>query len=306
MDSSLISSSYSCPACDGTSIKKLGLLREIYGPIVLPTPGNLYKCDSCALLFRHPYISESELKKAYKEFSSAAWTYTGRRNDFDLAADVIQNSYPNGTILDIGCFRGDFLNLLPNTFLKYGTELSKSARKIARQHGIKIVGTSINHMEINRPMFHVITLLDVFEHLTNPMDSLKKVAKLLLPGGIIIISTGNTDSFLWRLMRLDYWYYSPEHVSFFNLRWFRWACIHLQLKITMTRKFSHIKDTDNRKWRQFSKGLFFWVWKNAGLHPPLQKLISSFYPFNRICRWPSPPGTHFWEDHILVVMKSKL
>ena len=305
MESALTFSSYSCPACDKTSIKRLGLLRKINGVIDVASPGYLYKCKTCSLLFRHPYIAESDLEKVYSECSSSAWAYTFRRYDFDLAIDVIQSLYPNGSILDIGCFRGDFLKLLPNSFQKYGTELSKQAREIAIQRGIQLIGTSIDKIEVNQPMFRTITLLDVIEHLCRPMDSLKKIAKLLLPGGIIIISTGNTDSFLWRLMRLDYWYYFPDHVSFFNLHWFKWACIQLDLKIVIVKKFSHSNDQYGKLWYPFSRCLAFWVWKNSGKYPPMQKLISNFYPFNRLCRWSSLPETRVSKDHMLVVLKSR-
>jgi len=302
----LSSSSHKCPSCDEIHTKNLGLLSKVDGIIDLPFPGYLYKCNSCSLLFRRPYIPESKLEEAYNEYPVDKVLGGDRRTDFELASDVIKNSFSNGKVLDIGCSNGSFLNKLPESYQKFGVEISKPAQSIAKQHGIAIVGSSLNHLEIYHRMFHVITFIDVIEHLPKPMESLKNAAKLLLPGGIIIIATGNTNSLAWRLMRLDYWYYFPQHVSFFNLNWFKWACKELKLKIIKIIKYSHASGRSINLCYLFSRCLAFWVWRNAGQHPPLQKFISSFYPFSRICRWSSPPETYFWKDHILVVLKSQI
>ena len=304
MENTLSSSSYKCPSCDGIHTKNLGLLRKVDGIIDLPFPGHLYKCKSCSLLFRRPYVTESKLHKIYNEYPVNTLPGKDRRIDFDLASNAIKNFFSSGSILDIGCSTGDFLNKLPASFQKYGVELSEPAQSVAKQHGIEIVGSSLNHLEIYQHMFHIITFIDVIEHLPKPMESLKNAAKLLLPGGIIIISTGNTDALPWRLMRLDYWYYFPQHVSFFNLDWFKWACKELKLNIVKVNKFSHSNSKSDNLWYPFSRCLAFWVWRNTGKHPPLQKFISSFYPFNRICRWSSPPETYFWKDHMLLVLNS--
>lgn len=295
----------SCPACDETSINKLGPLREMYGAIDLSTPGHLYQCNSCTLLFRYPYISESGLEKAYSKFSSKTWAHTRERTDFNLCAGVILDLYSNGSVLDIGCFQGDFLQLLPDTFRKYGIEPSDPACKIARQRGIELVGTSINHVEVNHPMFRAITLLDVFEHLPLPMDALKKIVRLLLPGGIIIIATGNTDAFLWRLMRRDYWYYFPEHVSFTNPRWFDWAAAQLNLDVTIANKFTHGKGPFFQKWRQILNCLVYRELESIRPYSRLYKMVGLIYPFNKVKKWTSAPLANLLPDHMLVVLKSK-
>ncbi len=294
-----------CPACDENSITKLGPLREICGAVALPTPGHLYQCDSCTLLFRHPYILESDLENAYSDFFSEIWANPRQRPDFELSANVIQNSYSKGDILDIGCFQGDFLQLLPDTYQKFGIEPSKPARKIARQRGIDLVGTSIHRVDTNHSMFHAITFLDVFEHLPRPIDALKKSVSLLFPGGIIIVATGNSDYFLWRLMRRDYWYYFPEHVVFANPRWFNWAAEQLNLDIIMVKTIPHIKGAISKKCRQVLNCLAYTLFERMRAHDRLFRTAGHIYPFSRVKRWASAPLANLLPDHIFVVLKSK-
>ena len=291
----------SCPACSEPNTLNLGRLKTERGVINLPEPSDLYQCFTCGLLFRHPYIAISDLIRAYKVMPVDKWTHQDRP-DFDLVTNVIYKFLSSGSILDVGCFRGDFLTRLPDTYLKYGIEPSESARKIAQKRGIKLVGTSIEHIEINRPMFHVITLIDVIEHLPYPMISLQNIAKLLLPSGIIIITTGNTDALPWLLMRRNYWYYFSEHVSFTNPRWFRWAAKNLGFDVVSVEKFSYFRGSIAKRWRQFLKCLLFQSLKHV-TRTNLRKVICSIYPFNRVNNWPSAPVTYLWPDHMLIVMK---
>lgn len=293
-----------CPACGEIPTTNLGQLRAKNGVVHLSDPGNLYRCLMCGLLFRRPYPSPLDLVEAYSELPANQWDYTQGRPDFDLAVSVIRNALPSGCILDVGCFRGDFLTMLPGDYQKYGIEPAGSAREIAQWRRITLIGSSIEQIEINRPMFHAITLLDVIEHLPYPLASLQELAKLLLPRGILILSTGNTDAIPWRLMQQDYWYYFPEHVSFFNPRWFRWAAKQLDLDLVLVRRFSHFKGSAIERWRQFARCLAFWVVKHHDRYPSLQQVICSVHPFSRVSQWSSPPMAHLWRDHMLVVLKS--
>lgn len=292
-----------CPACHGTLINRIGPLPYTHGAMELSTPGTLYQCTSCSLLTRHPFFSEKDLEIIYSEFFSETWANTHNRYDIFMAANIIQNSFPSGNILDIGCFQGNFLNLLPITYIKYGIEPSNLAREKAKKQGINILSTSLVKVRIENPMFHAITLLDVFEHLPSPMDSLKKIVDLLLPEGIVIISTGNTDVLPWRLMRLDYWYYFPEHVNFFNPKWFHWAAERLNLSVIMIKKYSHFKGTLLNRYKQLVRCVLFSIVKYTKRNSFVYNRIISIFPFKMVNQWKSPPSTNLWRDHMIVVCK---
>jgi SAM-dependent methyltransferase len=257
----------------------------------------------CHLFFRRPYLSSSELDEQYRKLPSNLWPMK-ERSDFTLALDVICRSFSSGPVLDIGCSCGDFLGILPDNYQKYGVEIAEESRKILQKQGVILIGSSIDQMEIHHPTFRAITLFDVIEHLPYPFLSLQGLSNLLLPDGILILSTGNTATLPWRLTRQDYWYYLTEHVSFFNPHWFRWAATQLGLKLVMVKKFSHFNGSLFERWHQFAHCLAFWIFSHTRQYPSLHKIIMTIYPFNRVKKWHSAPNTNHWRDHIIVVLQS--
>ena len=49
-------------------------------------------------------------------------------------------------------------------------------------------------------------MIDVLEHLPMPLDSLSVLVRLLVPGGKLIVFTGDTNALSWRIANLHYWY----------------------------------------------------------------------------------------------------
>jgi SAM-dependent methyltransferase len=292
-----------CPSCNQKTAKYLGKLSHRAGGIALFDPGSLYECENCGLLFRQPYLPASNLMQQYKDMPSSRWERE-KSPDFNLTIQAISKTFSSGRILDVGCYNGDFLEMLPETFLRYGVEPSESARKIAQQKGIEIIGPSIEEINTNRPFFQAITLLDVIEHLPLPFLSLQRLRSLLVPQGLLIISTGNTDSLPWRINRLDYWYYFPEHVSFFSPKWFQWAGRHLDLKMLDFRKFSHFNGSVQDTWRQFARCIAFWIVTRYDRSSFVHKMMSFVYPFSKVKEWSGAPSTHLWHDHMVVVLRS--
>jgi SAM-dependent methyltransferase len=294
-----------CPACNQNEITGHGKLRQMRGVIKLSDPGNLYECASCGLLFRYPYISPSEALQIYEGLPEDLWVYNDKRADFHSVVKLILRLLPSGNILDVGCHRGDFLNMLPNKFHKYGVEPSESARNVAIHNGINLVGTTIDNIEINHPMLHIITLFDVIEHIHYPLNALQTLIKLLVPGGILALSTGNTKALPWRLMQNDYWYYFTEHVCFFCPGWFRWASKQLSLDLVLVKRFSHFQGPYCEKWRQFARCVAYWSVRSVENYHFVSKAINSIYPFNKVKGWDSPPNTNLWSDHMVVVLKAR-
>jgi SAM-dependent methyltransferase len=83
----------------------------------------------------------------------------------------------------------------------------------ARQSGIAFLDES--DLAAHGNAFDVVTMIEVVEHLPDPVDVLRKVRALLKPGGLLFLTTGNAEP---QLRKFAAWpYVSPEiHLSYFT------------------------------------------------------------------------------------------
>jgi len=250
-------------------------------------------------------MTPGELLDAYKQIPESHWVDKDMRHDQRLAFTTLMNLKETGRILDVGCYRGDFLEKFPNGFSKYGIEPSWAAARTAEARGIKVLGDTVEQVDFKDLRFDIITLIDVLEHLHDPFQNLKMLASLLNPDGILLSTTGNSHSLLWRLMRLDYWYYTPEHISFFNPPWFRWVSKQLDLRVVRMEKLSHQEGSLGESYRQFGQGLTFLLLKHLSRYTIFKNLLSRLYPFNRAVHWTHPPPALFYKDHLLVALQAE-
>ncbi len=256
------------------------------------TGGRLFRCPQCYLLFLEKKAL-NDLDELYAELPGDYVDEIPARRDFDLALAEIRRGPAPATALDIGCFRGDFLELLPPSIQKFGIEPSRAARSRAEARGVKIIADTLDKAVIEDSSFDLIFMMDVAEHLPDPFASLKKVSRWLAPGGKLMVSTGNSDALLWRLCRLSYWYYHPQHISFCNGHWFRWVAQQLNLEIVSSTAFSHSRRAYGKwfvaeRWRQLAKGLLLWSLARCGFQS--RRFVAK--------------GDSTWPDHLFVVFRS--
>ncbi|MBP9814610.1 class I SAM-dependent methyltransferase, partial [Candidatus Woesebacteria bacterium] len=141
------------------------------------------------------------------------------RNMRKFLGKILQKK-KSGKLLDVGCAYGYFVELAQSAgFDAYGFDPSAYAVSQAR----KLVGKSriaqgtISEVRYKENTYDVITLFDVFEHLQDPVTDLKKLRRMLKPDGIIIIATGNAQSFAAKVFGRRWTFYiPPQHLSFFT------------------------------------------------------------------------------------------
>jgi 2-polyprenyl-3-methyl-5-hydroxy-6-metoxy-1,4-benzoquinol methylase len=102
--------------------------------------------------------------------------------------------------------------------------------------------------------FDALTLFEVIEHLNDPRLLLRECRRVLKPGGILVISTGNTASWTAATMksRWDYFQIAKDggHISFFNpssLRRLAANCGFAVERIDTARVKFHEKE-DSARW----------------------------------------------------------
>jgi SAM-dependent methyltransferase len=281
-----------CPACGGDKPKWLGSIASRNADYGFADGGELFECPVCSLIYLQKASRDNDPGEMYEELPANFLPESVGRSDFDLALEVTQAGTRPLAVLDVGCFRGDFLSRLPSSVKKFGIEPSREAQQMLPGLGIQLLGETIGATSTPEVSFDFIYLMDVAEHLPNPLTDIRKLASWLKPGGKLIITTGNSDALPWRLSRLSYWYYLPQHLSFCNRRWFAWAAQESGLRLVRSATFSHSRQAYGKmfvpeRWKQFLK---IFVGRAS-------ELLTGRRMF------PHAVGTATWPDHIFVVLQ---
>lgn len=240
-----------CPGCDSVSVWNLGEIPTAINfagrNLANPIPGGcLWRCGTCYLAFRWPRGTKAELDELYVGGATDSWESSEKdRRDWQIAAEWLRQELPeNASILDIGCFDGGFLAGLSGRYRRYGIEIHSGARARAEVNGISIVGRDFADSALPADFVDCVTAFDVIEHVHHPADFLERCARIVRPGGLVILSSGNTDALSFRFMGAAYWYCAiAEHLSFISPRWIEYAVKPSGLMLKKQMSFSHRANT---------------------------------------------------------------
>lgn len=133
---------------------------------------------------------------------------------------LVTKPIKNGRILELGCGNGYGLVALKASGWEniHGIELIDSAAQKARNMGFFVASGSIEDMLPQYPddYFDIIVAHVVMEHLVNPFEVSKLVAKKLKPGGKFLFSTTQKSS-IDSLVYKEYWAgFDMRHMVFFR------------------------------------------------------------------------------------------
>jgi len=302
-----------CPSCKSSLISCIGPIppNNLFAGKMLKQPlfgGNLYRCNSCSLYFRWPRPSKEKLDALYQSYSldKCQPPQTKGRKDWQIATKWLNSHLTKRTILDIGCFDGEFLKYLGNGWLRYGIEINEAAARRAEKQGIVMIGKDINRLSQLSQKFWAVVALDLMEHIEDPRHFLQEMLRITLPGGVVIISTGNTSAWTWRFMGSRYWYCSMAgHISFINESWCDRISKEFNAPILDIKKFSHSSknnfyyfsfDLVKNILYRFAPGIFSWL-----RTIDLGEIDTRRYPEAKYY----PPGWSSAQDHIIVIFQKK-
>jgi len=240
---------------------------------------NVVKCRKCGLMYINPrpkpeifeevyntqYFENQNFYKSdkflygYKEYISEEEDI---RVSFRRIFEKLQRyGIEKGRLLEIGCAMGFFLDAArENGWQVHGVEISKRAVEYATEKlGLQVLNRSLKDSDFPKEFFKAVVLLDVIEHLGNPLLELYKYHRLLKPGGILVLSTINVDSLIARLLgkRWEDLRRTEEHLFIFSkktmvdmLKKARFEPIHIE---QYGRYFSI--DSICKRWEVYSESL---------------------------------------------------
>lgn len=192
----------------------------------------LVRCKSCGLVFANPRLVEEEILKRYSlsyffdEYlpgfgaNREAYNLEILRNRYSFYLEILDRCSPPGRrLLDVGSGAGFFLKVAEQRgWEAEGVEISEAASAYARKIvGVKVHNQKIEEMNFPEEVFDTVTLLDMVEHLRDPLRSVMGMKQIMKKGGILLINTPDLGS-LSRNFLGDAWaVLSPaEHLFNFN------------------------------------------------------------------------------------------
>lgn len=196
----------------------------------------IVECKNCQLVFVNPRLSVKEIRDHYDEqyYNSHNPTDKTRYTDYNFRylksheKKRFDHLFKNlnlfldkkGQLLDVGAATG-FLVLEANKkgYQAEGVEISKWAADYGKKKlKVKIFHGDIFKSNFKKESFDVVTILDVLEHLEDPIKELKEAWRILKPGGIVYIETINFDNFISKnLIGKNYKHMVPAyHLIYFG------------------------------------------------------------------------------------------
>lgn len=185
-----------------------------------PLTFNIMKCNKCGLVCLNP--CPKNLVKYYDNYRKAS---SGK--DIFLFPLLLPNRVKKikklktqGKILDIGCGSGGFLlDMRKEGWDVYGCDFSPYICDVAKNvSGLKnIYNGDVLSLNLPENYFDVITLWHVLEHLTKPLESLRKISKLLKNDGILIIESPDFSSIQSKFFKSKWFVLDlPRHIYQFS------------------------------------------------------------------------------------------
>jgi SAM-dependent methyltransferase len=235
----------SCPVC-GAAANLQGLWQV--------NAYTIARCGTCSLVFVQNRITAEELAahyagdgdQAYNETNVDCLSYYYRR-----LADLIRSRLPQpGRLLDVGCSRGWFLDVM-NGWECYGNEISTAEADVARErYGNRIIRGSFEHYPLREGYFDAITMQDVFDHFREPMSALEKCRRMLRPGGLIVIKVHNISCLYARITgRNFYAIIPPSHLFYYDRKTLGHALSNCGFRVVDARFIGHLLKVKTVFWR---------------------------------------------------------
>ena len=217
-----------CPACQSSN------LRDEFEK----NSFDYVSCISCNSLFLSPRPSEKSFDEFYKDSKSSKYwaenffpaTAESRRAKIFIPRVKRLNNlctemgFNPSIVLDIGAGYGICLEewrKIASESRVIGVEPSKHLADICRKKDIEVIEEVAEDVEGFDGMVDLLVCFEVLEHIHSPIDFIKKLHKLIKPGGYILLSTLTIDGFDLQVL----WDKSdsispPHHINFFSIKGF--------------------------------------------------------------------------------------
>jgi SAM-dependent methyltransferase len=207
-----------CPLCGGERLSYL--FAHAGTPIV--------RCDRCGLVLRNPQPSDDELEASAGAAEQRGAPTIGESNRLKrgTAAGSLSEieaqtgpAAPGTRLLEVRSGLGNVLiEAAARGYDVTGVEYSASSVRTANERiGAPVVlHGSLATVPLPEASFDVAVLADALEHARDPLGDLRRVWRLLKPGGTLFVAVPSLDSWSARVMRERWLEFTLEHLYYFD------------------------------------------------------------------------------------------
>lgn len=129
-----------------------------------------------------------------------------------LFSELLRDKYyqKSGSIVDIGCGRGDMLKAFHGAgFNVSGVDLSPASAEFCKPHKVEVCDLENDILPFDDEQFDCVFSKSVIEHLHNPMPLLLEAQRVLAVEGTAVIMTPSWLHTAWGPFYLDYTHVTP-------------------------------------------------------------------------------------------------
>jgi SAM-dependent methyltransferase len=140
-------------------------------------------------------VNPGEYQKMY-DLEEGYWWFVARRKlALDLLAEFADKSAPPYDLLDLGCGTGILLSEAEGVWHGTGADFSPLALEFCRSRGLtRLVCADGTALPLADASMDEIVALDVFEHIQDHAAAYAEAARVLRPGGTLVLSV---PAFRW-------------------------------------------------------------------------------------------------------------
>jgi SAM-dependent methyltransferase len=191
-------------------------------------PTIVLQCDNCGLVFVDPLPGETELRALYLDYdlgeadpAFASLLASRRKSRAPVFQEVLKELIAHGArgrLLDVGCSFGFLLSLAKERGLEpTGVDLSLNAvRYVGDRLRLPAHHGTLFDAKLPDGAFDVVTMVGVFEHVPDPLETLREIARILRPGGLLAVEVPNAHFNLLRGRLHASWFYIGNHLLNFT------------------------------------------------------------------------------------------
>lgn len=191
-----------CPVCSGTT---LGKMWQCQDRLTHQGTFTICACQTCGFRFTNPYPAQEDIHVFYDSADYVPVSNTTRgliNKGYHVARRIMLRAKrrmvnrltgrASGRLLDIGCGTGEFAGIMKEAgWNVQGVEPHAGARQSAIERFHVPVVDVPEQAAFPDHTFDVITLWHVLEHAHDLNRSMSELARLLAPGGTVLIGVPN-------------------------------------------------------------------------------------------------------------------